>query len=60
MIACIDFHPVKLPSTALLFDIQSPPVMDNLVDLPLELQPNIIPLTRRHEFYLRPDLSGDI
>ena len=44
-IDCIDFHPVKLHSTAFLFDTQSPPVIDAQWTLPLELQPNIIPLT---------------
>ncbi len=44
-IDCIDFHPVKLPSTAFLFDTQSPPVIDPRWTHPFELQPNIIPLT---------------
>lgn len=44
-IDCIDFHPVKLPSTAFLFDTQSPQVIDTLWTLPLDLKPNIIPLT---------------
>lgn len=44
-IDCIDFHPVKLPGTAFLFDTQSPQVIDTLWTLPLDLKPNIIPLT---------------
>lgn len=49
MIACIDyidFHPIKLPGTAFLFDTQSPPVIDTRWSHPPELQPNIIPLTQ--------------
>lgn len=44
MIAYIDFHPVKLLSTAFLFDVQSPPVINSLWTLPLELEPDIISL----------------
>lgn len=54
MIACIDFRPVKLP-THILFDNQSPPVIDFFNILPGEC---FFPFTLDTRVFLRADLTG--